>query len=87
MARLAGTKCREKRSNAIVFARFYRVIGGHEAGSGIGLAIVREIAVRHGATVSVTMPPGGIGSLFRVTIARAASASNSNDSTPRKGRG
>ncbi len=50
----------------LVFERFYRVIGGSEAGSGIGLAIVREIAARHGATVSVTAPPGETGSLFRV---------------------
>lgn len=54
----------------LVFERFYRVIGGHEAGSGIGLAIVREIAVRHAATVSVTTPPGGVGSLFTVTFGR-----------------
>ncbi len=54
----------------LVFERFYRVIGGHEAGSGIGLAIVREIAVRHAATVSVTTPPGGVGSLFTVRFAR-----------------
>lgn len=54
----------------LVFERFYRVIGGHESGSGIGLAIVREIAVRHAATVSVTTPPSGAGSLFTVTFAR-----------------
>lgn len=54
----------------LVFERFYRVIGGQEAGSGIGLAIVREIAVRHGASVTITAPSGGIGSLFRVLFAR-----------------
>lgn len=53
----------------LVFERFYRVIGGSEAGSGIGLAIVREIAARHGASVAVTTPPGGTGSLFRVAFA------------------
>ena len=57
----------------LVFERFYRVIGGNEAGSGIGLAIVREIAVRHGASVIVTTPPGGAGTLFTVTFARARS--------------
>ena len=57
----------------LVFERFYRVIGGNEAGSGIGLAIVREIAVRHGATVTVTTPSGGAGTLFTVTFARARS--------------
>ena len=55
-----------------VFERFYRVIGGEETGSGIGLAIVREIAVRHGASVSVTPPATGIGSLFRVTFVQDA---------------
>ena len=50
----------------LVFERFYRVLGGAETGSGIGLAIVREIAVRHGATVMVTVPSGGTGSLFRI---------------------
>ena len=54
----------------LVFERFYRVIGGQEAGSGIGLAIVREIAMRHGATVTVTAPSDRIGSLFRVIFAR-----------------
>lgn len=58
----------------LVFERFYRVIGGQESGSGIGLAIVREIAVRHAATVSVTTPPGGIGSLFTVTFGRDGTA-------------
>ncbi len=53
-----------------VFERFYRVIGGEETGSGIGLAIVREIAVRHGASVVVTTPAVGNGSLFRVTFAQ-----------------
>lgn len=53
----------------LVFERFYRVISSHESGSGIGLAIVREIAVRHAATVSVTAPPSGVGSLFTVTFA------------------
>ena len=57
----------------LVFERFYRVIGGQEAGSGIGLAIVREIAMRHGATVTVTAPSDRIGSLFRVIFARGES--------------
>ena len=55
-----------------VFERFYRVISGEETGSGIGLAIVREIAVRHGASVMVTTSASGIGSLFRVTFTHGA---------------
>ncbi|MBL0123146.1 MAG: sensor histidine kinase N-terminal domain-containing protein [Betaproteobacteria bacterium] len=54
----------------LVFERFYRVIRGQEPGSGIGLAIVREIALRHGANVTVVTPHGGVGSLFRVAFPR-----------------
>ena len=53
---------------ALVFERFYRVIGSQEAGSGIGLAIVREIAVRHGANATVATPESGFGSLFTITL-------------------
>ncbi|MEO8101274.1 MAG: sensor histidine kinase N-terminal domain-containing protein [Betaproteobacteria bacterium] len=60
----------------LVFERFYRVVGGQEAGSGIGLAIVREIALRHGASVMITAPSGGVGSLFRVAFPRAESGTN-----------
>ena len=63
----------------LVFERFYRVIGGQEAGSGIGLAIVREIAVRHGATVAVTTPEGGVGSLFQVRFARSTSIGDATE--------
>lgn len=62
----------------LVFERFYRVIGGHESGSGIGLAIVKEIAVRHAATVTVTTPPGGVGSLFTVAFGRDAVQAKQN---------
>lgn len=50
----------------LVFERFYRVVGTAVTGSGIGLAIVREIAARHAASVSVDAPPSGVGSVFRV---------------------
>jgi two-component system, OmpR family, sensor histidine kinase TctE len=49
---------------AMVFERFYRVLGTGVDGSGLGLSIVREIAERHGATVEVDdakpgdKPPG-----------------------------
>ena len=56
----------------LVFQRFYRVVGNNESGSGIGLAIVREIAIRHGAGVSVVAPENGVGSLFRVAFPPAA---------------
>lgn len=36
-----------------VFERFYRILGTGEEGCGLGLAIVREIATRHGATIRI----------------------------------
>lgn len=56
----------------LVFERFYRVVGSGESGSGIGLAIVREIAARHGGSVLVETPESGAGSLFRVRFATAS---------------
>jgi two-component system sensor histidine kinase TctE len=51
-----------------VFERFYRVLGTNVAGSGLGLAIVREIAERHNARAELLDPPGGKGTLMRVTF-------------------
>jgi signal transduction histidine kinase/DNA-binding response OmpR family regulator len=55
-----------------LFERFHRVAGGqgrtHE-GSGIGLALVRELVKLHGGTVSVESVPGK-GSAFTVAIPR-----------------
>ncbi|MFN8841127.1 MAG: sensor histidine kinase [Burkholderiales bacterium] len=48
----------------LVFERFYRVLGTGVDGSGLGLPIVREIAIQHGATIEVDdarpgqKPPG-----------------------------
>ncbi len=53
-----------------LFARFTRVSGAasrsHE-GSGIGLALVADLAAAHGGTVAVTSAPGE-GSAFTVTV-------------------
>jgi two-component system sensor histidine kinase BaeS len=60
---------------ARVFDRFWR--GRHQkaiAGSGIGLAIVDELARAHGGTAQATSPKGH-GALFIVTLPRASIAS------------
>jgi len=55
-----------------LFERFYRIKGAtgrtHE-GTGIGLALVHELALLHGGAVRVTSAPGQ-GSTFTVTIPR-----------------
>lgn len=48
-----------------IFTRFYR-LDRTQPGSGIGLAIVRDIAIDHGASVSVTAGADGRGTLFRI---------------------
>ncbi len=49
-----------------VFERFYRVLGTGVDGCGLGLAIVREIAERHGAEVSLGQRAGGSGTVVRI---------------------
>lgn len=49
-----------------VFERFHRLLGNGADGCGLGLAIVREIAVGHGATVR--LEPGANGQGSRVTV-------------------
>ena len=51
-----------------VFERFYRVPGTVTEGGGLGLAIVREIADRHDASVKLLAPPSGQGLLVRVSF-------------------
>jgi two-component system OmpR family sensor kinase len=52
-----------------VFDRFYRVAGTATPGSGIGLALVKVIAERHGATIALDSGLGGRGLTVRVTFA------------------
>lgn len=51
-----------------VFERFYRMPGGAPEGCGLGLAIVREIAQGHQATVAVQSAAGGRGTCMIVTF-------------------
>ena len=55
-----------------VFERFYRILGSGADGCGLGLAIVREIALAHGAEVSLDSGAGGSGNVARVVFRRAA---------------
>ncbi len=55
---------------ARIFDRFYRVVRAGDtlaAGSGLGLALARWIAVRHGATLCVESKPG-CGSCFSLSL-------------------
>jgi signal transduction histidine kinase len=50
-----------------LFDRFYRVPGADSTGSGLGLALVREIVDWHGGCIDVESTVGA-GSVFRVTL-------------------
>ncbi len=51
-----------------VFERFYRIPDSRAEGCGLGLAIVREIAQGHGATVAALPGSEGRGTLMRVSF-------------------
>ncbi len=55
-------------NQALVFERFYRVLGTQQTGCGLGLTIVQEIAERHAATVKLISEGEGKGSLFTVSF-------------------
>lgn len=52
----------------LVFERFYRVLGTGEEGSGLGLSIVREIALLHRGRVWLEPNPCGKGSVFSLSL-------------------
>jgi two-component system OmpR family sensor kinase len=58
---------------AHVFERFVRGGGEHAGSSGLGLAIVRAVAVAHGGTVRLESPEGG-GARFVVRLPAAEAA-------------
>jgi two-component system sensor histidine kinase TctE len=51
-----------------VFERFHRVLGSGADGCGLGLAIVREIALSHGGDAAVTGGANGSGTVARITL-------------------
>jgi two-component system sensor histidine kinase TctE len=51
-----------------IFERFYRVPGTTGEGCGLGLAIVRQIATLHGATLKAISEPGVGGSRFTISF-------------------
>jgi len=55
-----------------VFERFHRVLGSNQEGCGLGLAIVREIASQHHATITLLPGAEGRGTLMRVVFRRIA---------------
>jgi len=55
-----------------VFERFYRVLGTGTEGCGLGLSIVREIAQKHGAKITLDAGRNGTGTLVRIEFPKAA---------------
>jgi two-component system sensor histidine kinase TctE len=51
-----------------VFERFYRVLGSGADGCGLGLAIVREIALSHGGEASIAIGANGAGTVARIVL-------------------
>jgi two-component system sensor histidine kinase TctE len=61
-----------ERDRERVFERFYRVLGSGVEGCGLGLAIVREIAIGHNAEVALSSGVGGMGTLIKISFPKAA---------------
>jgi len=60
-----------------VFERFARIPGSRGSGAGLGLAIVREIAMAHGGRVWLETPSGGRGLVVCVVLDPGSSAGSS----------
>lgn len=68
-----------------VFERFYRVAGSTADGCGLGLAIVRQIATGHRASIAIEDPPAGRGTRFRVGFPAPPREAGERRSTPGAG--
>lgn len=68
-----------------VFSRFYRIPGTPGAGCGLGLAIVAEIAERHGATVSLAAGHDERGTVVRVAFPAAERAATNDGASATDG--
>ena len=67
-----------------LFERFYQVDTSRSKqadGAGLGLALAKWIAERHGATIHVTSTPGQ-GSIFTLTLAQVSDSPQLRQPTP-----
>lgn len=54
----------------MIFERFHRVLDNSQEGSGLGLSIVKEIAILHGADIAVASAGKGAGTIMTVRFNR-----------------
>jgi two-component system sensor histidine kinase TctE len=70
---------------ALVFERFYRVLGTETEGTGLGLAIVRAIAQAHGGRPMLESGEHGRGTLVRIVFGALAKDHGSDGDSRRRG--
>jgi two-component system sensor histidine kinase QseC len=59
-----------------VFERFFRILGNQSTGSGLGMAIVQQIAMLHKAKVKLETPKNGKGLEVKVIFPKSLSANS-----------